>query len=87
MEEPVLAVIDEQGHVHSACLHWEGMPRLLWKLLSVARYPNLLIYEGFEFVEMGVRRYSVVMTIPQHPLNPQWPPIVTQVTGHSLLDC
>jgi len=87
MEEPVLAVIDEQGHVHSVCLHWEGMPRLLWKLLSVAGYPNLLIYEGFEFVEMGVRRYSVVMTIPQHPLNPQWPPIVTQVTGRSLLDC
>ena len=56
MEEPVLAVIDEQGHVHSACLHWEGVPRLLWELLSVAGYPNPPTYEGFEFEESGVRR-------------------------------
>ena len=79
-------MMDEQGHFHSFCLHWEGMPRLLCELLSVAGYPNPPTYEGFEFEESGVRRCTVVMTIPQHPLNPQWLLIVTQVTGHRLLD-
>jgi len=41
MEDPVLVVVDEQGHIHSACLHWEFMPTLLWEMLSAAGYPNL----------------------------------------------
>ena len=79
-------MVDEQGHIHSACLHWEGMPSLLWEMLSTAGYQEPPLYDGFEFVEAGVRRCLVVMTIPQHPLNPQWLPIVTQVIGHRLLD-
>jgi hypothetical protein len=55
-------------------------------MLSTPGYQEPPLYDGFEFVEAGVRRCLVVMTIPQHPLNPQWPPIITQVTGHSLLD-
>jgi hypothetical protein len=26
MADPVLMVVDEEGHAHSACLHWEGFP-------------------------------------------------------------
>ena len=80
-----LAVIDEQGHVHSACLHWDKLPHRLWELLSAAGYPQPPLYEGHDFVERGVRCCSVMMVIPQHPLN-AWEPIVTQVIGHRLLD-
>ena len=83
MEE--LLVVDAQGHVHSACLHWDRFPRRLWELLSVAGYLQPPIYDGHEFKEDGVRRCSVTMVIPQHPLN-WWEPIVTQVVGHYLLD-
>ena len=83
MEE--LLVVDAQGHVHSACLHWDGFPRRLWELLSAAGYLQPPIYDGHEFVEDGVRRCSVTMVIPQHPLN-GWEPIVTQAIGHYLLD-
>ena len=83
MEE--LLVVDAQGHVHSACLHWDGFPHRLWELLSAAGYLQPPIYDGHEFVEDGVRRCSVTMVIPQHPLN-GWEPIVTQVIGHHLLD-
>ncbi|KAG2564485.1 hypothetical protein PVAP13_7NG121369 [Panicum virgatum] len=34
-----LVVINEQGHMHSACLHWDRLPRHLWELLSAAGYP------------------------------------------------
>ena len=83
MEE--LLVVDTQGHVHSACLHWDGFPRRLWELLSAAGYLQPPIYDGHEFVEDGVRLCSVTMVIPQHPLN-GWEPIVTQMVGHYLLD-
>jgi len=82
MEE--LLVVDAQGHVHSACLHWDRFPRRLWELLSAAGYLQPPIYDGHEFVEDGVRRCSVTMVIPQHPLN-GWEPIVTQMVGHYLL--
>ena len=80
-----LVVIDEQGHVHSACLHWDGLPRRLWELLSAAGYPQPPLYEGHDFVESGVRRCSMTMVILHHPLN-GWELIVTQVIGHRLLD-
>jgi len=87
MENPVFVAVDEQGHVHSACLHWEGMPRLSWEMLSAAGYLHPPLYEGFTFMERGVQRCTVMMTIPQHTLHPRWPAIITQVTGHRLLDC
>jgi len=83
MNSPV--VMDAQGHEHSACLHWDGLPRRLWDLLSAAGYPQPPLYEGHDFVESGVHRCSVTMVIPQHPLS-GWEPIVTQVIGHRLLD-
>ena len=80
-----LVFVNEQGHMHSACLHWDRLPRHLWELLSAAGYPQPPLYEGHNFVESGVRRCSVTMVIPQHPLN-GWEPIMTQVIGHCLLD-
>jgi len=80
-----LVVIDAQGHVHLACLHWDGLPCRLWELLRAAGYPQPLLYDGHDFVESGVRRCSVTMVILQHPLN-GWELIVTQVIGHRLLD-
>ena len=71
--------------MHSACLHWDGFPCRLWELLSAAGYLQPLIYDGHDFVEDGVRRYSVMMVIPQHRLN-GWEPIMTQMVGHHLLD-
>ena len=59
-----LAVIEEQGHVHSACLHWDGLPRHLWELLRAAGYPQPPLYDGHDFVESRVRRCSVTMVIP-----------------------
>jgi hypothetical protein len=37
MADPVLMVFDEEGHAHSACLHWEGFPSILLGVLSVCR--------------------------------------------------
>ena len=60
-------VVDTQGHVHSACLHWDGFPRRLWELLSAAGYLQPPIYDGHEFVEDGVRRCSVTDGDPAAP--------------------
>ena len=79
-----LAVIDEQGHMHSACLHWDRLPHRLWELLSAAGYPQPPLYDGHDFMEDGVRCCCVMMVIPQHPLN-GWEPIVTQMVSHYLL--
>jgi hypothetical protein len=46
MANPVLMVVDKEGHAHSACLHWEGFPSILWGVLSTAGYPNPPLYVG-----------------------------------------
>ena len=62
-------MVNAQGHVHSVCLHWEGLPRLLWEMLSASGYPYPPLYEGHDFMEGSVSRCSVTLTIPQDPLN------------------
>lgn len=79
MVDPILMMVDEEGLVHSVCLHWEGFPSILWEVLNIASYPNPPLYVGREFVDMGVRQCRVNMTIPQHPLNPRWPAIEIEV--------
>ena len=69
-------MMDAQCHVHSLCLHWEGLSRLLWEMLSLSGYPYPPLYEGHDFMEGGVRRCSATLTIPQHPLIVEWAPIV-----------
>ena len=72
-------MMDALGNVHSLCLHWERLLRLSWELLSASGYPYPPLYEGHDFMEGGVRRCSVTLTIPGAP-------IVIQVVGHRLLD-
>jgi hypothetical protein len=55
-------------------------------MLSAFGYPYPPLYEGRDFMEGGVHRCSVTLTIPQHPLNVEWALIVIQVVGHCLLD-
>jgi hypothetical protein len=35
---------DTEGYAHTACLHWEGFPKILWDTLSVF---NRLPTEGY----------------------------------------
>jgi hypothetical protein len=86
MDDPVLMVVDEEGHAHPTCLHWEGFPSILWGVLSAAGYLNPPLYVGQQFMETGVRRCRVRITISQHPLNPTWLAIETEVVGHHLID-
>jgi hypothetical protein len=86
MANLVLMVVDEEGHAYSTCQHWEGFTSILWSVLSAARYPNPPLYVGQEIMETGVRRCRVRMTILQHPLNPAWLAIETEVVGHHLID-
>jgi hypothetical protein len=86
MADLVLMVMDEEGHAHSACLHCEGFPSILWRVLSAVGYPNPPLYVRQEFMETGVRQCRVCMTIPQHPLNPAWLAIKTEVVKHRIID-
>jgi hypothetical protein len=79
-------VVDEEGHAHSECLHWEGFPSILWGVLSTTSYLNPPLYVGQEFMDTGVRRCHVRMTIPQHPLNPTWLAIETEVVGQRVIN-
>ena len=62
-----LVMVDVQGHVHSVCLHWEGLPCLLWEMLSAAGYPYPPLYEGHDFMEGGVRHCNVTLIVPPAP--------------------
>lgn len=86
MAEAVPMIVDEQGRFHSACLHWDGFPSILWTVLSASGYPHPPLYVGQEFEETGVLQCRVNMTIPQHPFHPEWPAIEIEAIGHRLLD-
>jgi hypothetical protein len=65
---------DREGHAHTNALHWEGFPHLLWESLQIFGYDAPPLYDGHEFVEAGVPRCRVKMTIPQHPSRYLWQP-------------
>jgi hypothetical protein len=73
MADPVVMVMDENGCVHSECLHWEGFPFILWDVMSAAGYPIPPRYVGQEFVEMGVTRCQVHMTLLPPLAHPKCP--------------
>jgi hypothetical protein len=77
---------DRQGHAHTNALHWEGFPRLLWESLQIFGYDVPPLYDGHEFVEAGVPRCRVKMTIPQHSSRYLWQPITICISGHRLVD-
>jgi hypothetical protein len=55
---------DHTGHLHTNALHWEGFPHLLWESLSLFFYTEPPLYDGVEYIEEGVPRCRVKMTIP-----------------------
>jgi hypothetical protein len=77
---------DREGHAHTNALHWEGFPRLLWESLQIFGYDAPPLYDGYEFVEAGVPRCRVKMTIPQHPSRYLWQPVTICTIGHRLVD-
>jgi hypothetical protein len=46
MADPVVMVVDEDGRMHSECLHWEGFPSILWDVTSATGYPIPPRYVG-----------------------------------------
>jgi hypothetical protein len=77
---------DREGHAHTNALHWEGFSRLLWESLQIFGYDAPPRYDWYEFVEAGVPRCRVKMTIPQHPSRYLWQPVTICITGHRLVD-
>jgi hypothetical protein len=77
---------DREGHAHTNALHWEGFPRLLWESLQIFGYDAPPLYDGYEYVEAGVPRCRVKMTIPQHPSRYLWQPVTICTVGHRLVD-
>ncbi|RLN41176.1 uncharacterized protein C2845_PM01G44810 [Panicum miliaceum] len=86
MAEPVAMMVDEDGRVHSQCLHWEGFPSILWDVLRTAGYLIPPRYAGLEFAENGVTQCRVNVTIFPHPLHPEWPALEIEAVGRRLAD-
>jgi hypothetical protein len=86
MAAPSNVFWDPAGHLHTNALHWEGIPRLLWESLRSFLYTEPPQYDAVEYLEEGVRRCRVRMTIPQHPFRSQWQPIEVDVVGHRIVD-
>jgi hypothetical protein len=86
MAAPPNVFWDPEGHLHTNALHWEGFPRLLWESLQSFHYTEPPQYDAVEYLEDGVHRAQVRMTIPQHPFRSQWPPIEINVMGYGIVD-
>jgi hypothetical protein len=86
MATPSNVFWDSEGHLHTNALHWEGFPRLLWESLQSFYYTEPPQYDAVEFMEDGIHRAHVVMTIPQHPFHSQWSPIEVNVMGYRIVD-
>jgi hypothetical protein len=76
---------DAEGYAHTACLHWEGFPRILCDTLRIFHYWYPPQYKGREFTEVGVSRCRVTVTIPLHPIL-GWQSIEIEVVGYHLVD-
>ena len=74
------------GHTHTNGLHWEGFPRLLWESLQLFCYTEPPQYECFMYTVEEVTRWTVKMTIPQHPFWAHWQPIEIEAFGYRFAD-
>jgi hypothetical protein len=72
MVAPVFLEYDTDGTIRTNRLHQEGFPRLVWEALSVAGYTVPPIYKVAEFECLGVPRCRVTVTVPLHPVHPEW---------------
>jgi hypothetical protein len=79
-------VVDEDGCMHSECLHWEGFPSILWDIMSAAGYPSPPHYVGREFMEMGVTRCQVHMTLLPPPAHLGCPALEMEAMGRRFAD-
>jgi hypothetical protein len=84
MSDPIFMVADKDGRMHSECLHWEGFPSILWDVTSTAGYPIPPRYVGREFMEMGVTRCQVHMTLLPLPAHPECLILEIKPMGHRL---
>jgi hypothetical protein len=84
--DPVVMGVDEEGCVQSECLHWEGLPSILWDVLSAAGYPSPPRYMGREFMEMGVTWCQVHMTLLPPPAHPECPALEIEAMSCHLVD-
>jgi hypothetical protein len=76
---------DAEGYAHTACLHWEGFPKILWDTLRIFHYRYPPQYKGHEYVEVGVPRCRATVTVPQHPIL-GWQSLEIEVVGYHLVD-
>jgi hypothetical protein len=72
MAAPVFLEYGADGMICTDGLHWEGFPRLAWEALSAASYTVSPVYEVVEFERLGVPRCRVTVTVPLHPVHPEW---------------
>ena len=79
-------VQDAFGWWHSECLHFEGFPTIAWETLHAVGYVAPPRYVTREFVEMGVTRCAVRVTVAPHPTHPEWPPLDVNMVGHRFAD-
>jgi hypothetical protein len=86
MAAPPNVFWDPEGHLHTNALHWEGFPRLLWESLQSFHYTEPPQYDAVEYLEDGVHRAQVRMTIHQHPFRSQWQPIEINMMGYRIVD-
>ena len=86
MAAPPFMVFDENQRAHSACLHWEGFPSILWDVMCNAGYIRPLRDVGEEFQEMGVARCRVHLTHEPHPVHAHWVSLELEAVGHRLQD-
>ena len=86
MDAAPLMAFDTEGRAHSACIHWEGFPSILWEVMRDAGYPSPPCYVGEEYLERGVVRCRVRMTHTPHPFLAHWSSLELEVVGHRLLD-
>jgi hypothetical protein len=86
MATPSNVFWDPEGHLHTNALHWEGFPRLLWESLQSFHYTEPPQYDAVEYLEEGVHRAQVRMTLPHHPFRSQWQPIEINMMGYRTVD-
>ena len=72
MTTPEFFEVDADSMIRTNGLHWEGFLRLAWEALSTSGYPTPPLYEVLEFVDLGVPRCRVTVTVPPHPDHPDW---------------
>jgi hypothetical protein len=76
---------EDNGWVHTECLHGPGMLRLFWEMLQQG-YVEPPVYVGREYVDRGQRSCVMHVAVPAHPINPWLPAWTVDVSSVELHD-